>query len=109
MTNMAKVHDMGGRPNDDAIDQGEHALMDWERRIDSIRGVLGEKGLVGVDELRRAIEGLPPERYESLSYYERWAEAVEALLIEKGVITAADLDTAMARQESKSPLPPGES
>ena len=34
---MAKVHDMGGRPNDDPIDQGEHVLMDWERRIDSIR------------------------------------------------------------------------
>ena len=60
MTDTAKFHDMGGRPNDDPIDQGEHVLMDWERRIDSIRGVLGDKGLLGVDELRRAIEGLPP-------------------------------------------------
>ena len=108
MTDTAKVHDMGGRPNDDPIDQGEHVLMDWERRIDSIRGVLGDKGLLGVDELRRAIEGLSPERYESLSYYERWTEAVEALLIEKGVLTAAELDTVMARQENNSPLPPGE-
>ena len=107
MTDTAKVHDMGGRPNSDPIDQGEHVLMDWERRIDSIRGVLGEKGLVGVDELRRAIEGLPPERYETLSYYERWAEAVEALLTEKGVLTAAELDSIMACQESESPLPPG--
>ena len=56
---MVKVHDMGGRPNDDPIDQGEHVLMDWERRIDSIRGVLGDKGYLGVDELRRAIEALP--------------------------------------------------
>ena len=100
MTDAAKVHDMGGRPNDDPIDQGEHVLMDWERRIDSIRGVLGDKGLLGVDELRRAIEGLPPERYESLSYYERWTEAVEDLLIEKGVVTAAELDATMVRQES---------
>ena len=99
MTDMAKVHDMGGMPNDDPIDQSEHTLMDWERRIDSIRGVLGEKGYMSVDELRRAIEGLPPERYQSLSYYERWTEAVEALLIEKGVITAAELDATMARQE----------
>ena len=103
---MAKVHDMGGRPNEDPIEQDEHILMDWERRIDSIRGVLGEKGYLGVDELRRAIEGLTPERYESLSYYQRWAEAVEALLIEKGVLTAAELDVVMARQESNSPLPP---
>ncbi len=100
MTDMAKVHDMGGRPNGDAIDQGEHELMDWERRIDSMRGVLGDKGLLGVDELRRAIEGLAPERYQALSYYERWTEAVEALLIEKGVLTADELDAVMARQES---------
>ena len=97
---MAKVHDMGGQPNDDPINQNEHVLMDWERRIDSIRGVLGDKGLVGVDELRRAIEGLSPERYQALSYYERWAEAVEALLVEKAVVTAAELDAVMARQES---------
>ena len=100
MTDTAKFHDMGGRPNDDPIDQGEHVLMDWERRIDSIRGVLGDKGYLGVDELRRAIEALPPERYEALSYYERWTEAVEALLIEKGVVTTDELDTMMARQES---------
>ncbi len=100
MTDIAKVHDMGGRPNDDPIDQSEHTLMDWERRLDSMRGVLGEKGYMTVDELRRAIEGLPPERYESLSYYERWAEAVEALLIEKGVVTANELDSTMAQLES---------
>jgi hypothetical protein len=91
---------MGGRPNDDPIDQGEHVLMDWERRIDSIRGVLGGKGYLGVDELRRAIEALTPERYEALSYYARWTEAVEALLVEKDVLTAAELDAVMARQES---------
>ncbi|MYC35381.1 MAG: nitrile hydratase subunit beta [Chloroflexi bacterium] len=108
MTDKAKVHDMGGRPNEDPIDQGEHVLMDWERRIDSIRGVLGDKGLLGVDELRRAIEGLTPERYQSLSYYQRWTEAVEALLIEKGVLTADELDVTMARQENNSPLLPGE-
>ena len=61
-----------------------------------------------MDELRRAIEALTPERYEALSYYERWTEAVEALLIEKGVLTAAELDATMSRQENKSPLPPGE-
>ena len=96
---MVKVHDMGGRPNDDPIDHGEHVLMDWERRIDSIRGVLGEKRYLGVDELRRAIEGLTPERYEALGYYERWTEAVEALLIEKDVLTSSELDAVMARQE----------
>ena len=100
MTDTPKVHDMGGHPNASPIDQSEHTLMDWERRIDSIRGVLGDKGYITVDELRRAIEGLPPERYQSLGYYQRWAEAVEALLIEKGLLTAAELDATMTRLES---------
>ena len=96
---MAKIHDMGGRPNDDPIEQADHVLMDWERRIDAMRGVLGDKGYLGVDELRRAIEGLTPERYEALSYYERWAEAVEALLVEKGIFTSAELDAVMNQQQ----------
>lgn len=97
---MVKFHDMGGRPNDDPIEQGEHVLMDWEQHIDSIRGVLGDKGYLGVDELRRAIEALPPERYAALSYYERWTEAIEALMIEKGILTSDEIDAVMARQDS---------
>ncbi len=89
---MPKVHDRGGWPTDEPIDQSGHNLMDWERRVDAMRGVLGEKGYVGVDALRRAIEGLDKEQYESLSYYERWTEAMETLLIEKNVLTAQEID-----------------
>ncbi len=97
---MTKVHDMGGAPNSNPIDQSGHVLMDWERRIDAIRGVLGEKGHLGVDELRRAIEGLGEERYKSLSYYERWTAAVEVLLVEKGLLTAEELDAKTAQLEA---------
>lgn len=96
---MPKVHDIGGQPNADPIDRREHLLEDWERRIDALRGVLGDQGYLGVDELRRAIESLPPEQYHALSYYERWAAAVELLLIEKGLLTAAELDGRMAADD----------
>lgn len=99
MPHPPKVHDIGGLPNPDPIDYAEHTLMDWERRIDALRGVLGDKGYMTVDELRRAIENLPPERYRALSYYQRWAEAVESLLIEKGLLSAAELDAIMASQD----------
>ncbi|MGH3108936.1 MAG: hypothetical protein ACRDN7_10085, partial [Rubrobacter sp.] len=42
------------------------------------------------DELRRAIESL--EDYRDLSYYERWVAATEKLLVEKGVLTSAEID-----------------
>ncbi len=69
---MPAVHDRGGWPTDEPIDQVEHQLMDWERRLDALHGVLGGKGLRRTDGMRRAIESLEPEEYQTLSYYERW-------------------------------------
>ena len=55
-------------------------------------GVLRHRGLFTVDELRRGIESLPPARYESCSYYERWASSLETVLVEKGVLTSEEID-----------------
>ena len=89
---MPQVHDRGGRPTDDPIDQEEHVLADWERRVDAMHNVLSDKGLRRTDEMRRAIESLDPETYEACSYYERWTAALEILLLEKGVISREELD-----------------
>ena len=97
---MSGVHDMGGRPNDDPIDQAEHTLMDWERRTHALVGVLREKRIMNTDELRRGIEAVPAREYESLSYYERWSASVELLLIEKGLLSPEEIDErAMALEE----------
>jgi nitrile hydratase subunit beta len=86
------VHDRGGMATDDAIDRSEHELADWELLTDALVGVLGSRGLMNVDELRRGIEGMPPSEYERASYYERWLYSVETLLAEKGVLAAGELD-----------------
>lgn len=97
---MSGVHDMGGRPNDDPIDQAEQTLMDWERRTHALVGVLREKRIMNTDELRRGIEAIPAREYESLSYYERWSASVELLLIEKGLLSPKEIDErAMALEE----------
>ena len=90
-----RVHDRGGWPNAGRIDRAEHAYSMWEKRTDAIRGVLGAKGIIRTDELRRAIESIEPAQYERLSYYERWITAVEALLIEKGLLTREEIDRKM--------------
>ena len=56
--------------------------------MDAIVGVLGARGVMNVDELRRGIESMPPEEYERASYYERWLYSVETILREKGVLDA---------------------
>ena len=97
---MSAVHDMGGQPRDEPIDRSEHALMDWERRTNALVGALREKSLINTDELRRGIESIPAQEYESLTYYERWSASLELLLVEKGVLTSNEIDdrAAMLRE-----------
>ena len=74
-------------------EDGEPAFgADWEARVYALAALLrqgrgnGEVGgLFNSDELRDAIERLPPEQYLTASYYERWLGALEVLAAEKGV------------------------
>ena len=59
---------------------------DWEARVYALAGVLRRRGLFNGDELRDAIERLPPPEYLSASYYERWLAAIETLVAEKGLL-----------------------
>ena len=99
---MPKVHDRGGWPNEDPIDRSEHHMDEWERRVDSLSSVLGEKGLKNTDQLRRAIESLSKDQYETLSYYEKWTAAMETLLVEQGVMTREEVDLKIAELEKES-------
>jgi hypothetical protein len=65
---------------------GEPAFAaDWEARVHALAAVLRRRGLFNDDELRDAIERLPPAEYLAASYYERWLAAIEALADRKGV------------------------
>ncbi|MCH8279819.1 MAG: nitrile hydratase subunit beta [Chloroflexi bacterium] len=96
---MTRPHDRGGWPTDEPIDRSDHQRLDWEVRMDALHQVLGRKGLRTTDEMRRAIESLDPELYESLSYYERWTAALEILMVEKDVLTSEEIDGKMAQLE----------
>jgi nitrile hydratase subunit beta len=58
---------------------------DWEARVYALATMLRRRGVFNSDELRDAIERLPPEEYLAASYYERWLGAIEMLATEKGV------------------------
>ena len=97
---MPRPHDRGSWPTDDPVDQTEHQHADWEIRVHALHQVLGRKGLRRTDELRRAIESLEPDVYESLSYYERWTAALEILVVEKGILSTEEIDHKVAELES---------
>lgn len=79
---------MGGQTGFGAVpvhENGEVAFAaDWEARVYALAAVLRKRGLFNSDELRDAIERLPPDEYLNASYYERWLGALETLADEKG-------------------------
>jgi hypothetical protein len=80
---------MGGQTGFGPVPAGEDSgrpfAADWEARVYALATVLRRRGLFNSDELRDAIERLPPGQYLEASYYERWLGAIEMLVAEKGV------------------------
>jgi hypothetical protein len=92
-------HDLGGVPKYmcEPVDVEPHALTDFDKEVDALRQILGMKGIMTVDELRRGIEAIPEAEYHRLSYYRRWVRSITDTLLRKGVITEAELAAALER------------
>ncbi|MBI4494198.1 MAG: nitrile hydratase subunit beta [Chloroflexi bacterium] len=93
---MRRMFDVGGRLDAGPIDKGQHQLADWELRADAVNQALRAVGVKSTDEMRRASEDMDPELYWQIGYYERWIVAVEALVIEKGILTQEEIDRKVA-------------
>lgn len=66
-------------------DDGAPFHADWEARVYALTRALRAAGVFNLDEMRDAIERIPPEEYLATSYYERWLRAMEMLVAEKGL------------------------
>jgi len=97
-------HDMGGLPAQ-KVEPTEHDHEEWERRVDALMvlcvGLTGKKRVMTVDELRKNIESLPPETYDRTAYYEKWITSLTQTLIQRGVITSAELAKRMREVEER--------
>jgi len=94
-------HDIGGLPGAGPIDRTEHQLSDWEILADAVNQALGAKGIKRTDEMRRAREEMDSEAYRTMSYYERWIASMEAILIEKEILTKEEIDRRQAEFEKE--------
>ena len=86
------VTDIGGLPAGE-IDTHEHEPTLVERRVDAMMMLMRAKprAFWGADENRRTIESLTPEFYEGSAYYERWVVVMRSLLVEKGILSEAEI------------------
>jgi nitrile hydratase subunit beta len=93
------VHDIGGMHGFGPVVPEENEPVfhaDWEGRTYALQRFASRSRLFNLDEFRRTIERMPPARYLAATYYERWLYALEALLLEKGVVSRTELEAAVS-------------
>ncbi|MEM1382474.1 MAG: ScnB-like protein [Pseudomonadota bacterium] len=87
-------HDMGGGAAGE-INAAEHDYALWEKRVDALMVLCALKGYFSVDGLRRVLEDMPAESFDTMTYYERWMHSVTQNLIEAGAFSVEDLNARM--------------
>jgi nitrile hydratase subunit beta len=93
---MNGVHDMGGLQDMGTV---QHEIDEpvfhaaWEGRIYGIDRSLRSIGKWNLDAWRHQIELLPPADYFRMTYYERWLEVNEQLLVKHGLVERVELTT----------------
>lgn len=90
---------MGGDPAG-SIDHNQHDFALWEKRVDALMVLCSAAGLMNTDSLRRVLEDMGTEAYETMTYYERWIASVSQNMVEFGVFTTTELAKKMAEVKS---------
>ncbi len=86
---------MGGQAAGD-IDFEQHNFALWEKRVDALLVLTSAKGYFTVDGLRRVLEDMGEDAFETMTYYERWIQSVNQNLLEAGAYTLPELSAKMA-------------
>ena len=68
-----------------------HFHAEWEKRVMAMVVALGAAGKWNIDQSRHARESLNPADYLAFTYYHIWLEGVTRLLVEREMISPAEL------------------
>jgi nitrile hydratase len=102
---MNGPHDLGGAHGFGAIvpEPNEPVFHhEWERRIFALQLAAGATGAWNIDMSRHARERIPAPDYLRSTYYDIWRKGLERLVVERGLVTQAELD---AGRSSGPPAP----
>ena len=91
---------MGGDPAGD-INHEQHDFALWEKRVDALMVLASSVGLMNTDSLRRVLEDMGKDAYETMSYYERWIGSVSQNMVEAGAFSTAELADKMAQVKAR--------
>jgi nitrile hydratase len=68
----------------------------WERSAMALTVAMGASGQWNIDQMRSARESLPPTQYLGLSYYQIWIQALQEMMLARGLVTPAELESGHA-------------
>ncbi len=107
---MNGIHDLGGMDGMGPVVREDNEPVfhhEWDSRVFANTLAMMAAGYFSTDEIRRAIELIPPDDYLSSSYYERWLAGLSMLMLEKDVLTLDELESGRSlRGEAGTALPP---
>lgn len=92
---MDGMHDLGGKQGFGPVRYALNARVfhaPWEKRVNALYSLAVRLGIFNMDEYRHAIERMEPRHYLSASYYERSLTSLATLCVEKGIVTAEELE-----------------
>ncbi len=106
---MNGIHDMGGMQDMGPVqyEKGEpvfHVL--WESRVLAMVLATFAWHKWNLDAFRHTREVLPPEDYLRLSYYQQWHLGLRDLLVRRGLVTAAEIESGVPAPGAAKATPP---
>ncbi|SDE54828.1 nitrile hydratase [Priestia aryabhattai B8W22] len=93
---MNGIHDIGGKDGFgkvNRIDNEPYFYKDWEKTAFGLLFVTSGQGMLNVDEFRHGMERMNPADYLTSAYYAHWVATVSTNLVEKGILTAEELES----------------
>jgi nitrile hydratase len=100
---MNGVHDMGGLHGLGPIEVEKNEPVfhaEWEAKTFALNLASGFLGKWNIDISRFAREQMPSAEYLATTYYEHWLWGLRKLLVDRGLVTAKELET--GRPEAKA-------
>lgn len=106
---MNGIHDMGSMQDMGPIQyqKGEPVFhAPWESRVFAMFLAAGAWHKWNLDAFRHTREVLSPVDYLRLSYYEQWLSGLRDLLVRRGLVTSAEIESGVPMPDSAKATPP---
>jgi nitrile hydratase beta subunit len=105
---MNGVHDMGGMQGMGPIQYEKNEPVfhaRWEARMRALSQAMWAWPQLNIDASRYQIEMIPPAEYLLNSYYENWFAGLTGLILKRGLVTSAEIESGVPAAGSPKATP----